>query len=196
MTIQYQSSFFNVQKLRALRKQAITLSSIGCAWRPVAIDTPRLWSNIITSMRSDREAIAGYWLLVSGQVKGVPINLLVDWITFTTELSIINFRRTLAIEGLGLRFEDATNAELFPGSWQAHSIAMLWIDVGRRLRPDIGIVSCRPFLGNVKSISNARAMSKQVSGISSTGRYVIYPSSKYIVPMSVKYSVPSPASKA
>jgi len=151
MTIQYQSSFFNVQKLRALRKQAITLSSIGCAWRPVAIDTPRLWSNIITSMRSDREAIAGYWLLVSGQVKGVPINLLVDWITFTTELSIINFRRTLAIEGLGLRFEDATNAELFPGSWQAHSIAMLWIDVGRRLRPDIGIVSCRPFLGNVKS---------------------------------------------
>lgn len=56
-------------------KQSTHLASVSRDWRTGALQTPRLWNNILVSLDWDPDMVKEYWTSMIQRVKGIPVSL-------------------------------------------------------------------------------------------------------------------------
>jgi hypothetical protein len=104
-------------------------------WRRIALDTPRLWSDITLEMGSNMDLLQDYWRRTKERVKNAPLTIRISDICLAGpgSLSTIHFGSSLNIEFLRLHFEHWVNLSMLPEMLGGSSIEVtdMVISVGR-----------------------------------------------------------------
>lgn len=101
-------------------KQAISLSAVCRTWRMVALDTPKIWSDIRLQMGPNNSGWEEYWTHAVERVKKVPIKIQIHnlCIERPNDLSRVIQAASLTIDTLHLNFEHADDINSLAKIWE------------------------------------------------------------------------------
>lgn len=107
---------------------ATRLAAINRTWRAIALNTPRIWSNIAFSIDvTGTQAWNAYWTCIVARVKSTPATIQISDISLESDqkdLTFLSTAKSLVIESLHLGFTHHSAVPLVTELWGGNLIAV------------------------------------------------------------------------